>query len=144
MRKAIIIFLLLFTTTILAQTKNKLAIISLTKSCKLGFGEYDKEFKLYKKPFILKEGKRYKIQGYDNENYSGGQILSISPNKKYIVLDYISKGYVDDGVNKTLHENYLCVIVDVMKRKVVTELQEDCGGSWNKQNRWVNDGKVVF
>lgn len=144
MRKAIIIFLLLFTTTILAQTKNKLPLIPLVKSCKLSFSEYNEEFKLYKKPFILKGGKKYKIQGYDNENYSGGQILSMSPNKKYIVLDYISKGYVDDGLNKTLHENYLCVIVDITKRKVVTELQGDCGGSWNKQNRWVNDGKIIF
>ncbi|PNW11191.1 hypothetical protein C1637_23165, partial [Chryseobacterium lactis] len=143
-KKSIIILLLFTIIIIFSQTKSNIIPISISKSYQLGFTEYNKEFKLYQNPYILKGGKRYKIKGYHNANYSGGKILSISPNKKYIVLDYISKGYVDDGVNKILYENYLCVIVDVAKRKVVTELQGDCGGKWNKQSRWVNDGKLIF
>lgn len=143
MKKIIVLGILLLSLMVFSQSI-KTPIIRISKSYQLSFKEYNKEFKMYKKPFILKGGQRYDIQGYDNGNYSEGQIVSISPNKKYIVLDYISKGYVDDGVNKTLHENYLCVIVDVMKRKVVTELQEDCDGKWNKKNRWVNDGKIIF
>jgi len=144
MKKSLLLFLLLTINFACSQAKNNSPIISISKSYKLGFYKYNEEFNLYQKPFILHGGKKYEIQGYDQANYSGGKILSISPDKKYIVLDYISKGYVDDGINKTLYENYLCVIVDVAKRKVVTELQGDCGGHWNKQNRWINDGKIIF
>ena len=119
-------------------------LISISKDYRLGFNGYNKEFSMYQEPFILKSDKKYKIQGYDNSNYSGGQILSISPNKRFIVMDYISKGYVEDGTSKTLYENYLCVIIDVLNRKVVMELQTDCGGKWNNKNRWINDGKVIF
>jgi len=144
LKKFLLIFLLLVSYITYSQTKKDLPLISISKCCKLGFNGYNKEFNMYQEPFILKSGKKYKIKGYDNANYSGGQILSISPNKRFIVMDYISKGYVEDGTNKTLYENYLCVIVDVLNRKVVMELQTDCGGKWNKKNRWVNDGKVIF
>ncbi|SEH37255.1 hypothetical protein [Chryseobacterium culicis] len=144
MKKFLLIFLLLINYIAYSQTKKDFPLISIAKDCELGFNEYNKEFNMYQEPFILKSGKKYKIKGYDNANYSGGQILSISPNKRFIVMDYISKGYVEDGTSKTLYENYLCVIVDVLNRKVVMELQTDCGGKWNKKNRWVNDGKVIF
>ncbi|RQO42480.1 hypothetical protein DBR39_00975 [Chryseobacterium sp. KBW03] len=144
MKKVLIVLLLLINYTIYSQTKKDLPLISISSCCKLGFNAYDKEFNMYQNPFILKGGKKYKIRGYDNANYSGAKILSTSPNKRFIVMDYISKGYVDDGTNKTLYENYLCVIVDVVNRKVVMELQTDCGGKWDKKNRWINDGKVIF
>lgn len=135
------LFLINFT---FSQNKKSLHTVPITKTYTLGFSAYNKEFQMYQKPFILMGKKKYKIQGYDNENYSGGSILSVSPNKKYIVLDYISKGYVDDGTNKTLYENYLCVIVDVSKKLVVKEMQEDCGGNWNENNEWVNNGQLIF
>ncbi|WP_288446874.1 hypothetical protein [uncultured Chryseobacterium sp.] len=144
LKKFLLIFLLLINYITYSQTKKDFPLISIAKDCELGFNEYNKEFNMYQEPFILKSGKKYKIKGYDNANYSVGQILSISPNKRFIVMDYISKGYVEDGTSKTLYENYLCVIVDVLNRKVVMELQTDCGGKWNKQDRWVNDGKVIF
>ncbi len=143
-KKNILLLILLLFQATFAQSGKTSPIITISGSCKLGFKTYDKEFNMYQNPFILNDGKKYSIKGYNHANYSGGKILSISPDKKYIVLDYISKGYVDDGINKTLYENYLCVIVDVAKRKVVTELQGDCGGHWNKQNRWINDGKIIF
>jgi len=144
MKRFLIVFLLLINYITYSQTKKDLPLISISKCCKLGFTKYNKEFNMYQEPFILKGGKKYKIQGYDKANYSGGQILSISPNKRFIVMDYISKGYVEDGTNKTLYENYLCVIIDVLNKKVVMELQTDCGGKWNNKNRWINDGKVIF
>lgn len=124
-RKFLLIFLLLLSYITYSQTKKDLPLISISKCCKLGFTRYNKEFNMHQEPFILKGGKKYKIQGYDKANYSGGQILSVSP-------------------NKTLYENYLCVIIDVLNRKVVMELQTDCGGKWNNKNRWINDGKVIF
>ncbi|ROI04145.1 hypothetical protein EGI16_10115 [Chryseobacterium sp. G0240] len=144
MKNVFTIFILFITSFAFSQTKKNLPLIFISKSYKLGFNEYNKEFNMYQSPFILKNSKKYKIQDYDNSNYSGGRILSISPNKRFIVMDYISKGYVEDGTNKTLYENYLCVIVDIVKKKVVTELQSDCGGKWDKRNRWISDGKVIF
>ncbi|WP_250253379.1 hypothetical protein [Chryseobacterium sp. Marseille-Q3244] len=105
MKKGIQLLILLLFITVFSQSGKKFPIIPISKTYQLGFKTYDKEFKMYKKPFILKGGKKYNIQGYDNENYSGGQILSISPNKKYIVLDYISKGYLGDGTCKILIES---------------------------------------
>ncbi|MGU3373774.1 hypothetical protein [Chryseobacterium sp. M5A1_1a] len=143
-KKIILTFLLLMVNSIFSQTKKKLPVIPITQSYRLSFKTYDKEFKMYQNPFIINGDKKYKIQGYGSANYSEGGILGISPNKRFIVLDHISKGYVDDGVNKTLYENYLCVIVDVFKKKVVNYMQGDCSGSWSKDNSWVSNDKVVF
>lgn len=144
MKKVIIFFIFLISIVTFSQGKKQLQLAFISKNYKLGFRLYNKEFNMYQKPYILKGRKKNKIQGYDDANYSGGNILSISPNKKYIVLDYISKGYVDDGTNKTLYENYLCVIVDVSKKLVVKEMQEDCGENWNENNEWVNNGQLIF
>ncbi|MEG0926257.1 hypothetical protein [Chryseobacterium sp.] len=137
-------FLLLTASSIFSQTKKKLPVLPISQSYSLGFNTYDKEFKMYQNPFIMNKGKKYKIQGYGSANYSEGEILEISPNKRFIVLDHISKGYVEDGINRKLYENYMCVIVDVFKKKVVKYMQGDCSGSWNKDNKWVNGDEVIF
>ncbi len=145
-RKIILALLIIFLST--NQTfsqKSKTLFIPVNKTYKIGFYKYDKKFQLYQNPFILKGKKKYKIIGYDtNNSYSGGEILSISPNKKYIILDNISKGYVDDGTNKTLYENYSCVIIDLYNKKVLLEMQDDCGGNWNKENEWISNEKLIF
>ena len=106
MRNTITSILLLITSILYSQNKKLLNILPLTRIDKIGFASYDKEFKMYREPIIISNGKKYKVKGYDSENYSDGKILSISPNKKFIALDYIIKGYVDDGISKRLHENY--------------------------------------
>ncbi|WP_312392705.1 hypothetical protein [Chryseobacterium sp.] len=143
-RKMIILITLLLINFYFSQSKKIVNVLPITKTHKLGFYSYDKEFKMYQEPVILSSGKNYKIQGYDADNYSEGEILSLSPNKRYFVLDYIIKGYVEDGVNTILHENYLCVIIDINKRKVVMQMQDGCGGSWNKKNQWIYAEKVRF
>ncbi|WP_326982279.1 hypothetical protein VUJ46_19090 [Chryseobacterium sp. MYb264] len=144
MKKIIILTILLLINCYSSQSKRILNVLPITKNNKLGFYSYDKEFKMYQEPVILNKGKKYKIKGYDVDNYSEGKILSLSPNKKYIVLDNVIKGYVDDGINKTLYENYLCVIIDINKTQVVMEMQEKCGGNWNKKNQWIYGDKVEF
>ncbi len=99
---------------------------------------------MYQQPFILNGRKKYTIKGYGNMNYSDGEIVGISPNHRYIVLDHISKGYVEDGIQKRLYENYLCVIIDVSQKAVVMNMQSDCSGEWNKNNQWINNGKIIF
>ncbi|MBP2615799.1 hypothetical protein [Chryseobacterium jejuense] len=144
MKKNILLILLQLSSIVFSQSGKKPPVITISKFYKLGFKTYDKEFKMYQNPFILNGHKKYKIEGYGSMNYSEGELLGISPNKKYIVLDHISKGYADDGVHKRLYENYLCVIVDVPKKKVVMNMQSDCSGEWNKNNQWVSNNNVIF
>ncbi len=145
MKKMIQLFVFLLFHTVFSQSGKAFPVITISKSYKLGFRTYNKEFKMYQDPFILNGGKKYKIEGYSSTNYSEGGALGISPNKQYIVLDHISKGYVEDGKSKRLYENYLCVIVDISKKKVVTYMQSDCDGEWNSSNQWLSsDGRVVF
>ena len=128
----------------MAQNKNVFHLHEITKEYQLGFMSYDREFEMYQKP-ILKKGKNIlKINGYDDSNFSDGNVISISPNNKFIVLDYISKGYVEHNNEKELYENYFCVIIDLIKHKVVAQLQSDCGGEWNNNNQFVSNGKIVF
>ncbi|WP_250253376.1 hypothetical protein [Chryseobacterium sp. Marseille-Q3244] len=143
MEKYLILVLLQLSSIVFSQSGKKLPIIPISKTYQLGFKTYDKDFKMYQDPFILYDHKKYKIEGY-GMNYSEGELLGISPNKKYIVLDHISKGYVDDGVHTQLYENFLCVIVDVHKKKVIMNMQSDCSGEWNKKNQWISNGKVIF
>lgn len=145
MKKMVLLLIVLLFQAVFSQSGKTFPVITISKSYKLGFRTYDKEFKMYQNPFILKDGIKYKIEGYGSMNYAEGGVLGISPNKKYIVLDHISKGYVEDGTDKKLYENYLCVIVDVPGRKVVMSMQSDCDGEWNGNNQWVSsNGRVVF
>ncbi|BAP30464.1 uncharacterized protein CHSO_1427 [Chryseobacterium sp. StRB126] len=143
LKKILLLSLLQLFSFVFSQSGRKTPLIPISKSYKLGFKTYNKEFEMYQNPFILNGNKTYKIKGY-GMNYSDGGILGISPNSRYIVLDHISKGYVEDGVNKQLYENYLCVIVDVYKKEVIMNMQSDCSGEWNNNNQWISSGKVIF
>jgi hypothetical protein len=98
---------------------------------------------LYSKPRILYKNKLKIVLGFDENNYSETKI-NISKSKKYFVLDNIIKGYVYMQNDSVLHENYTCVIVDIMKAKIVYRMQSDCGGEWNTKNQWIYDNKVLF
>lgn len=143
MKRITLLVLLQLSSFVFSQSGKKALLIPISKSYKLGFKTYSEEFKMYQNPFILNGNKTYKIEGY-GMSYSDGGLLGIAPNSRYIVLDHISKGYVEDGVNKKLYENYLCVIVDVHKKKVVMSMQSDCSGEWNKNNQWISNNNVIF
>lgn len=139
MRKIVLFFTILSFNLSFSQT-----VVFLSKKYKLGFKKYNKEFDLYQKPFIIQGKKNYGIQGYSDEYYLGSKILGISPNKKYIVLDYISKGYVELENDIIPYENYFCVIIDLDLKKVLWQMQSDCSGNWNKNNKWISNGKIIF
>jgi len=114
------------------------------KEFKLVFSQFNKEFNLWYSPKLVVNGDTVSIAGFNNEN---GSELSInkSPNSNYFVIDNIIKGYVENGNGeKILHENFMCVIVNVKKAKVEQSLQSECDGVWNEQNEWVSAGNVVF
>jgi hypothetical protein len=141
------IFVFVFlTATVHAQKKQspKYAFCQkVDKDYSIVFLKYNKAFKLYASPRILWQNKLMKIKNFDEDNFSDVKI-NIAPNKKYIVMDNIIKGYVQTEKDSLLYENYTCVILDVKKAKIIMSMQTDCGGEWNKKNEWENDGKLLF
>lgn len=108
------------------------------------FYQFNKEFNLWYSPKLIVDGDTILITGLDNEN---GSELSIrkSLNGRFFIMDNIIKGYVEDGNGeKILHENFMCVIVNVKEAKVEQSLQSECDGVWNEQDEWVSSGNVVF
>ena len=109
------------------------------------YKKYDKDFKLWYNPYIirLKERDTVKIAEFSYEN--GGELdLRISPSKRFVVLDNIIKGYVEDGDEKILHENYLCDIIDLEQSIGVGSMQTHCGGEWDEDDMWVEGGEIIF
>lgn len=142
---AISLFIFL-STNVSAQKKQaaKYAFCQkVDKDYSIVFLKFNKAFNLYSSPRILRQSKLIKIKDFDEHNFSGVKI-NIAPNKKYIVMDNIIKGYVQTEKDSLLHENYTCVILDVKKAKIIMSMQTDCGGEWNKKNEWENDGKLLF
>lgn len=114
------------------------------KEFELIFTRFNKDFNLWYLPRLIVDTDTLLIEGLSNEN---GSELSISksPNENFFVLDNIIKGYVeDDSGNKSLYENYTCVLVNVKEAKVEQSLQSECDGSWNSKNEWVCGGYIVF
>ena len=134
------------TTNLYAQKKqvNKYAYCQkINKEYSIVFLKFNKTFKLYSSPRILWQNKLIKIKDFDDNNFSGGKI-QIAPNKKYVVMDNIIKGFIQKEKDSILHENYTCVLINVNKAKIITSMQTDCGGKWNTKSGWENDGKLIF
>ena len=71
------------------------------------------------------------MEGFDNINRSAGNILGFSPNGNYFIMDYLSIDYVDKDSKELLHENYFCIVVDVLNKRIIDQMQSDCDGEWN-------------
>jgi len=120
--------------------------IKISNQTELNFLNYNNEFKLYSKPRLNKNGVIYKIEGYDDMNFSGIDPVDIklSKNKNYLKMDHISKGYVElSDKDSILHENYQCVIISIKDSKVVWYGVEMCDGEW-KGNQWISNDQIQF
>jgi hypothetical protein len=117
--------------------------IQLSGNTELAFAKHDTIFDLYYEPFLIVNYQNYLLEGFDNINRSAGDILGFSPNGNYFVMDYLSIGYVDKEGENVLHENYFCVVVDVLNKRILHQMQSDCDGEWNGQNQWISGEKVV-
>lgn len=125
--------------------QSKDTVVNVSERFAILYKKYDKDFKLWYNPYIirLKERDTVKIAEFSYEN--GGELdLRISPSKRFVVLDNIIKGYVEDGDEKILHENYLCDIIDLEQSIVVGSMQTHCGGEWDEDDRWVDGGEIIF
>ena len=120
-------------------------LIKLSKTHGILYLKYDKELGLWYEPCIIdfKNNDTLKIKNFSYEN--GSELhFRLSPNKKYVVIDNIIKGYVEIEDDEELYENYMCAILDIINANTVMTMQEDCGGEWNGKNEWISGGKVIF
>ena len=117
--------------------------VQLSGSTQLAFAKHDTVFDLYYEPFLIVNYKNYPLEGFDNINRSNGDILGIAPNGNYFIMDYLSIGYIEKNGENILYENYFCVVVDILNKRILHQMQGDCGGEWNGQNQWISSGKVV-
>ncbi|KAF2509088.1 hypothetical protein [Flavobacterium foetidum] len=141
--KKIIFIISLFTTFTFSQTKPDKVVFPISTEYKMILKKSSAETSLCQNPIILFRNKEHAISGFDLNNYTSASI-KIAPNKLFVVMDYITKGYIQKEADSVHYENYHCVIVDIKKYKVVHQMQSDCGGKWNKQNQWVNNNILLF
>lgn len=104
MKHLIYITLLMFNISCVkttAKTEQPVYRLKISEQEELIFLNYNKEFKLYSKPRLSKNGVISKIEGYgdeyENTTYTGiySIDIKISENKHYVKMDAISKGYVE-------------------------------------------------
>lgn len=129
------------------KTAKKDTLIPLNDTLALHYASYNSDMKLWYNLSVVKNKKPVKIdQGNEYKGTGSELFASLSPNADYVVVDAIIKGYVHGSdQDSTLHENYTCAIIDLKKAKIIHHIQQDCDGSWNKNNQWVSsEGKVVF
>jgi hypothetical protein len=117
--------------------------IHLSDSISFVFTEMGSD-SLYYKPLMLIHGHESQLTEYDIvAGYTGDFVLS--PNHRFVKMDFLDKGTVDDGTDSFEHEHYFCAILDTKKRKIVHYLESDSDGSWNTDNHWLNEsGEFVF
>jgi hypothetical protein len=126
------------------QPKNEFVKkIILSGNTTLAFAKKDTIFDLYYEPFFIVNNKHYSLEGFNNKNRSNGDILGVSPNGNYFVMDYLTVDYVNRNGENILHENYFCVVIDIQSKQILHQMQSDCGGEWNRKNQWISAGKVV-
>jgi hypothetical protein len=120
-------------------------LLKLSETHGIIFRKYDKELKLWYEPRIVdfRSKDTVIIQNFTYEN--GSELdVRVSPNKNYAVLDNIIKGYMETPSGRELHENYMCVLIDIDNAILLDFWQSACGGEWDKNNNWVNDGEIIF
>jgi hypothetical protein len=145
-RVLLLLFSFIISLNAIAQSSKKQhlpKITSLSHNASIGFQRFSKQWGLFYGPRIIRNEKVYKIKGFDEQNGTD-TFLKLSPNKKYVLISYIIKGYIGDGKTKEIHENALCVIIDIRNSEVVEELQSACGGEWNDKNQWIYDNRIIF
>lgn len=123
-------------------TPRFLKLITLNEKYKLAFKDSIKEFEAnYCSPILISNTDTVSINVIGEElscGFTGNFICS--PNCEYVVLERIERGFIENEY----HENYFCWLVNLRDQKVIEQFQSYCGGEWNKNNQWIDDGKVVF
>ena len=122
-------------------------ILEVSNEFKIAFKEYD-SVSWYCDIYVIKENVSHKVvfdeEDLDQETCGFSETYSLSPNGKFIVIERIERGYVEDGKTKNLHENAFCWLINLENFKVIDEFQSACGGEWNDKNEWIYDDEIKF
>jgi len=119
-------------------------LIPISKGCAILYREYNKTLELWYKPHIINVDKRDTVRISDNNDYESGSELgfNVSPNVKYVVLDYIDRGFLGTG---ELHNHNYDIIVDIKNATIITQLDgTDRDGEWDDKDNWISRGKIIF
>lgn len=131
------------TTASIAQTEYPFGTFEISKGYEFAFTTMDSEFNMLRDPVILVDGVPHTIKDHSGAS-SMYSFISVSPDKRYIIIDDIIIGYAEDGETRFLHENYMCVVVDVKSQQIVASFQGACAGEWNNQNEFIYADEVYF
>ncbi|MFK7949754.1 MAG: hypothetical protein AB8G11_19345 [Saprospiraceae bacterium] len=124
---------------------NFVKTVPITGVVSLAFAKTDTIFNLYREPYIVVGERQYPIKGYHSINSSSDKIIALSPNGRYFIMDSISIGEIEDENEELqLHDNYFCVVVDLLHKRVIHQMQSHCDGEWNAQGQWVKDGQIIL
>lgn len=128
-------------------TQSKDTVINVSERFAILYKKYDNDLKLWYNPYIirLKERDTVKIAKFPYEN--GSELgWYPSPSKRFVLLDNIIRGYVEDGDKKIFYENYLCCIIDLEQSIVVVDSMQmhSEGGDWDEDDRWVDGSEIIF
>ena len=124
-------------------------IINVSDEFKLAFKEYD-TVSWFCDIYVIKKNIPHKIiygddPKFNDEQFCGfSETYSLSPNGKFIVVERIERGYVEDGKTKILHENAFCWLINLEDFKFIDQFQSACGGEWNEKNEWVYGDEIKF
>jgi len=119
-------------------------LIQISKDIAILYREYNETLKLWYKPHIVNLDKRDTVKISDDSDYECGSMLGfdVSPNVKYVVLDYIDAGFLNTG---RLHNHNYDIIVDMKNGAIVTQLEgTDRDGEWDDKDNWLSRGKIIF
>ncbi len=131
------------TTASIAQTEYPYGKFEISKGYEFAFTTIDTEFDMLRDPVIIIDGIPQVIKDHSSAS-SMYSFISVSPNKRYIIIDDIIIGYAEDGETRFLHENYMCAVVDVKTQQIVASFQGACAGEWNNQNKFIYADEVYF
>ena len=113
------------------------------KLCYLSKSSYFED-DLYERPRIITINGLTSIEGIDEMTGTG--FMSVSPNKKYLMLYKIGFSFIFEDSTK-FYEKYSHLIVDINQHEVVQELYaKNCDGFWSEQDEWINavDSSIIF
>jgi hypothetical protein len=105
-------------------------LIPLSKDFAILYREYNEKLNLWYKLHIVNLNKKDTVAVAPLEDcnvcsYGSYLLYDISPNFKYVIVDIVSSGLVDSGIDGPvpfLHDVFKCMIVDIEKAEALTKI----------------------
>jgi hypothetical protein len=120
-------------------------LIPISKDIAILYREYNETLELWYKPHIVNLDKRDTVKISDDSDYECGSMFlsfDVSPNVKYVVLEYIDRGFLSTG---RLHNHNYDIIVDIKDACTIMRLDgTDRDGEWDDNDNWLSRDKIIF